>query len=96
MSTKQKTSCSRGKSVFSNKNPPKFRLHCMENHIFFFQTSWGDTLCKKIALEYDLSCIIEKNGLSISENMILPLGQIMKDDLSQKIHENIIFSSNVL
>ena len=31
-----------------------------------------------------------------TENMILPLGRKMKDDLSQKIHRNMIFSSDVL
>ena len=30
--------------------------HCLENQIFFFQTSWKDSLSKKTALEYDLSC----------------------------------------
>ena len=29
----------------------------MENHIFFFQTSWKDGFSKKIALQYDLSGI---------------------------------------
>ena len=46
-------------------------IHCTENHIFFFQTSWKDGLSKKIALKFDLSCVIGK----------------MKDDLSQTIHE---------
>ena len=31
-----------------------------------------------------------------SKNMILPLRRKMKDDLSQNIHENMIFSSKVL
>ena len=39
---------------------------------------------KKIALEYDLSCIIRKIDISFSENMILSFRQKMKDDLSQK------------
>ena len=30
--------------------------HCLENQIFFFQTFWKDSLSKKTALEYDLSC----------------------------------------
>ena len=38
--------------------------HCTENHIFFFRTSWKDSLPKKIALEYDLSCIIKKDDIS--------------------------------
>ena len=39
---------------------------------------------KKSALEYDLSFIIEKDDIFSPENMILPLRQKMKDDLSQK------------
>ena len=42
--------------------------HCMENHIFFFRTSWKDRLSKKISLEYDLSCIIGKDDISFSRN----------------------------
>ena len=45
--------------------------HCTENHIFFFQMFWKDDLSKKIALEYDLSCIIRKDDISFSWNMIL-------------------------
>ena len=40
--------------------------HCTENHIFFFQTSWTDGLSRKIALEYDISCIIGKGDISFS------------------------------
>ena len=36
------------------------------NNIFFFQTSWKDGFSKKIALEYDLSCIIGKDNISFS------------------------------
>ena len=46
-------------------------IHCTENYIFFFQTSWEDGLSKKIALKFHLSCVIGK----------------MKDDHSQTIHE---------
>ena len=52
--------------------------------IFFFQTTWKDGLSKKIALKYDLSCIIWKDDTSFSRNMILHLRQKMKDDPSQK------------
>ena len=45
--------------------------HCTENHIFFVQMFWKDDLSKKIALEYDLSCIIRKDDISFSWNMIL-------------------------
>ena len=54
---------------------------------------------KKIALEYDLSCIIRKDDISFSINMIVPIRRKMKDDLcrkkKKKIHGNM-FSSNVL
>ena len=38
--------------------------HCTRNHTFFFQMFWKDDLSKKIALEYDLSCIIRKDDIS--------------------------------
>ena len=44
-----------------------FKLHCTENHFFLFQTSWKDGLSKKIALKYELSCIIGKDDLSFSQ-----------------------------
>ena len=37
---------------------------------------------KKIALEYDLSCIIGKDDISFSRKYDLHLKQKMKDDLS--------------
>ena len=49
---------------------------------------------KEIALKYDLSCIIRKDYISFSENIILFFEGKMKDDLSQKIDGNMIFSSN--
>ena len=63
---------------------------------FFFQTSWKDGLSKNNLLEYDLSCIIRRDDFFFLENMILPYRRKMRDDLSQKIHINMIFSSNVL
>ena len=44
----------------------RYYVHCTENHILFFQMSWKDGLSKKIALEYDLSCIIGRYGISFS------------------------------
>ena len=63
----------------------------MENHIFFFQTSWKDGLSKKIVLEYDLSCIIEKNDISFSQKYDLTPRGKMKDDFSQKNYREYIF-----
>ena len=57
---------------------------CTENHSFFFQTSWKDGFSKKIALEYDLSCIIGKDHVSLSRKYDLNLRRKMKDDLFQK------------
>ena len=48
---------------------------------------------KKIALEYDLSCVIEKGDFSRKYN--LTPRRKMKDDISQKIEGNMIFTSNV-
>ena len=59
-------------------------LHCTENHIFFFQTSWKVGLSKKITLEHDLSRIIGKDHVSLSRKHDLNLRQKMKDDLFQK------------
>ena len=50
---------------------------------------------QKIALEYDLSCIIRKDDV-FPENITLFFRRKMKDDASQKMHGNMIFSSNVL
>ena len=64
--------------------------HCTENHIFFFQASWKDGLSKKIALEFDLSCIIGKYDISFSQKYDLTSRRKMKDDLPEKkIHGNI-------
>ena len=51
----------------------------------FFQMFRKDGIFKKIALEYDLSRIIWKDG-------IFSVGRKMKDDISQEIHRNMIFS----
>ena len=130
-------------------------LHCTENHIFFFQTSWKDGFSKKsrwilkiwfslyyqerwfffpenmilapdgkwkmvflkkidrnqkydiffkcfekmlfskrIAPGYDLSCTIWKGGVFFSQKLgIFSLdGKQERDDLSQEIHGNMIYS----
>ena len=47
--------------------------YCAKNHIFFFQMFLKDDLSKKLALEYDLSCIIRKDDISFPQkyNFIL-------------------------
>ena len=47
-----------------------FLIHCpknTKNQIFFFQMFCKDVLSKKIALEYDLSCIIRKDDISFPQ-----------------------------
>ena len=69
--------------------PSQASLHCTRNHISFFRTSWKDGLSKKIALEYDLPCIIGKDIFLFPESMILYLRRKMKDDLSQKKYTKV-------
>ena len=66
----------------------KKTLHCKENHIFFFQTSWKDGLPKKIALEYDLSCIIGKDHVSFSQKYdLIPWTENERWSFSKKYTE---------
>ena len=58
--------------------------HYTEKYNFLFQASWKDGLSKKIALEYNLSCIIGKNHAYLSQKYDLNLSRKMKDDLFQK------------
>ena len=52
-----------------------------------------DGLSKKIALEYDLSYIMRKDGISFSRKYDISFyGWKMKDDISQKIHRNMMLS----
>ena len=46
---------------------------------------------KKIGLEYDLSCIIWKDGIFFQGVQHFFFGRKMKDDLSQGIRGNMIF-----
>ena len=58
---------------------------------YILQIFWKDGLSKKIALEYDLSYIIRKDGISFSRKYyIFFYRRKMKDDLSQKIHGNMM------
>ena len=60
---------------------------------YVFQIFWKDGLSKNIALEYDLCYIIRKDGISFSrKNDIFFDGWTIKDDLSQKIYGNMLFS----
>ena len=51
---------------------------------------------QNITLVYDLPCIIRKGGISLSRKYGNFSRRKGKDNLSQKKHGNMIFSSNVL
>ena len=53
-----------------------------------------DGFFKKIALEYDLSCIIWKDGIFSQKTRYFFFGWKIEDDLFQEIHGNMIFSVN--
>ena len=65
--------------------------YCTKNQIFFFQMFWKDRLSKKIALEYHLSCIMYYGIFSRKHDLVLRWK--MKDDLSQKVHGDMVFSA---
>ena len=69
-------------------------VHCTKNDIFYFQMLWkGDLSKKKIALEYDISCVIRNDDI-FPENMIFFFRREMKDNRSQENTWKLIFSSN--
>ena len=68
----------------------------MKNHIFFFEMFWKDDRSKKIALEYDLPCIIRKDGVYFLQKYdIILQAENERWSFSKKIHWNMIYSSNV-
>ena len=71
----------------------RFTTFTARKTIFYF-SKFSKTIffSKSIALEYDLSCIIRREGFFSPENMILFFRQKMKDHLSQKIQHSMIFS----
>ena len=73
-----------------------YNNHCTRNH-FFPQMFWKDGLFKKIALEYDLSCIIRKDDIPFFPK-IWPYSsdRKWKKIFLKKIHGNMIFSASVL
>ena len=78
-----------------------FLIHYTENHIFFFQRFGKDGLSKKIALDYDLSCIIGKEDISFSRKFHLTpyvenerwsfLKNTRKYDIFLKLPEKMVF-----
>ena len=80
------------------------KQHCPKNHIFFFQMFWKDGLSKKIALEFDLSCIIGKDDISFSRKydltprkwmMIFLKKDTQKYDIFFKCSEKMVFSKRI-
>ena len=55
--------------------------------LYFLQIFWKDSLFKTIAQEYDISCIIWKDGILSPKTWYFFFGRKMKDDLSQEIHD---------
>ena len=58
--------------------------------------SWKDGLSKKLCWNMIFLVLSGNMIFLFPENMILHLRRKMKDDLSEKIHGNMIFSSNFL
>ena len=58
----------------------------------FFKCSEKMVFPKKIALEYDFSYIIWKDGIFFRKMWYFFFGRKMKDGFSQEIHGNMIFS----
>ena len=73
------------------------KVHFTKNYIFFFQIFWKGCLSNKIALEYDFSCIIRKDVISLLTKISsYSLDKKWKMIFLKKKHGNMIFSSNVL
>ena len=71
------------KDGLSQKNAWKYDI--------FFKCSKKVLFPKNIALEYDLSCIIRKDGISFYRKYDIFSRRKVKDDLSLKIRGNMIF-----
>ena len=65
---------------------------CMEIW-YILQMFRKDGLSQKIALKYDLSYIMRKDGISFSRKYdFFFYGRKMKNDIFQKAHGNMMFS----
>ena len=73
------------KDDLSQKNTRKYDI--------FLNLSERMVFSKRAAPEHDLSCIILKDGTFFPKTWYFFLGQEVRDDLSQEIHGNMIFSA---
>ena len=69
-----------------------FLKKILENIIYSSNVLTRWSFQKKNALEYDLSSMIRKDGISFFPKIYFFYGRKMKDTLSQKIHGNMMFS----
>ena len=70
-------------------------FHSTEKYIFIFQMFWKDDLSKKS--HWNMIFLVSRRMILLFPgDMILFFRHKKKDDLSQKVPGNIIFSSNVL
>ena len=69
--------------IFLKKNKPKY---------VSFRPSEKMVFSKRAPPGHDISCIIWKNGIFFPNTRYFFLGQEARDDLSQEIHGNMIFS----
>ena len=72
------------------------KIHCTENHIFFFQTSWKDGVSKKPCWNKIFLALSGKIMFLLPENMILHLRRKMKMIFLKKILGNKTLSTNYL
>ena len=71
-------------------------VHCTENHIFFSRRPEKMVFLNKLCWNMIFLVLSGKMIFLFPENMILHLRRKMEDDLSYKIHGNMIFFSNLL
>ena len=67
-------------------------LHFTENHIFFFQMFWKNSLSKKMHWNIIFLVLSGKRVFFFRKIWYFSFGRKMKDNFSQEIHGNMIFS----
>ena len=77
--------------IFSTKNEIWSSQKKDNGNVIFSSNVLKRYSFQKITLEYDLSCIIRKDGISFSRKCDIFSRWKVKDDISQKIHGNMMF-----